>query len=166
MCVNCEIALDFLSQSDNIISYMKTKVFSHKGIVGISSSFEAPGLVNNPTDGKTIGFMVKASEIEMSQDALDSLKLLKRSESPTAEVDVFVSPIHGVVFCWAGGAIAMIDPYHSLGAVTFDPSLLDKAVTIVENNPPFEFVRAVDRIVGVLDGTKILKPREPDGVRY
>ena len=53
---------------------MRTKVFAYKGWVDIQSDVNAEGLLNKPLDKGQLGFVLNASFVDISPEALELLK--------------------------------------------------------------------------------------------
>lgn len=105
---------------------MRTQVFSYKGIIGIKSNIKAEGLLNKPTEKGQLGFVVDAKYVDISPEALNLLKHIKRSSDDIGEVDVFQSSQGKVIFAWLGGPWKYLNPNHEevTGSNTYDASLL------------------------------------------
>lgn len=123
---------------------MRTKIFQYKGILGIESSFDTEGLINNPKAPGQLGFVLDASFVDISKEALEVLKKIPKSGDDIGDVDVFKSN-KGVVFAWLGGPLRLINPSSATGSNSYNPSLLESVSKIVENEPPIEFKKVVDK---------------------
>ena len=121
---------------------MRTSVFAHNGTIGIKSSVSAEGLLNNPTQKGQLGFVLDASFVDISPEALELLKKIPKSGDCIGDVDVFKAADGMVVFCWLGGPLAMINPSSAEGSRSYDASLLKASAKPVYVDP--EFVKAVD----------------------
>lgn len=119
---------------------MKTKVFAHRGIIGIDSSPEA-NLVAHPGGGN-IGCVADATEVEISAEALTALKKVKRSHDDIGDVDVFKAGDGKVIFAWLGGYRRIVDPSRAEGSRTYDPSMLTATEGI---EAPEDFKAAADK---------------------
>lgn len=123
---------------------MRTKVFAHKGVVGIMSDINAEGLLNNPTDDGQLGFVVNAEFVDIQPEALEILKTIPKSHDSLGDVDIFQASRGMVVFSWLGGHLAIIHPTSGItGSREYNPSLLTPCDT-VETDP--DFARFVDSI--------------------
>lgn len=121
----------------------RTQVFSYDRFVGIQSSTEVQGLLNDPFKEGQMGFVLNASAVDISQEALDLLKKVKKSGDCIGDIDIFAAGDEAC-FCWLGGTKKVIDTENPdiSGSRDYDASLLDGRVNIVENIPPAEFVMA------------------------
>jgi hypothetical protein len=108
---------------------MRTKVFAYKGIVGIESSYNAKGLINDPSQPGQLGFVVDANFVDISKEALDILKTIKRSLDDMSDIDIFKSK-DAVCFCWVGGAKTAIDPERHTGSNSYNAYLITKTCEI------------------------------------
>ena len=121
---------------------MKTQIFVHKGFLGIKSSLDAEGLLNDPTDGNQLGVVVDASCCEFQQAAIDRLKKVPKSHDCIGDVDVFQAE-DKVVFAWMGGLLAVFKEDDDIsGSSTYSPELLKPA----EFETPQDFVEFIDSI--------------------
>lgn len=120
---------------------MKTKVFSHRGIIGIQSSYTADGLLNDPTQPGQLGFVADASQVEIHPEALELLKKVKRSHDDIGDVDVFGASDGKVIFAWLGGPMRALNPEEVEGSSSYDASLL-KSTDGVET--PQDFINFVN----------------------
>jgi hypothetical protein len=122
---------------------MRTKVFSYKGVVGIKSDVKADGLLNDPKKSGQLGFVVDASCVDISSEALVLLKTVPKSSDDIGEVDVFQASDKKVVFSWLGGPWKSFRPEDVSSSGTYDPSLLRASVEVVEI--PQDFIDYVDK---------------------
>ena len=125
----------------------RTRVFAYKGIVGIESSYKAPGLCNDPSSPYQFGFLVQAGEVEMSQEAFDLLKGLPTTRDCRGSVAALLTENGGMVFGWIGGAHRVIVPAHARRPENEPFEDLQDHLVIVENNPHPEFMQIVDELV-------------------
>lgn len=131
------------------------QIFAHKGIIGICAltvdETEEKGyklseaIVNNIEEPGQLGCVCEADKCEFSQEAIDLLKTVKKSGDCIGEVDIYGDP-NKVIFNWLGGPTRMLDVETAEGSRDYNPSLYDH-VTVVPNNPPQEFVDAVDSML-------------------
>lgn len=126
---------------------MKTKVFAHGGWVGIESNPKAEGLINDPSQAGQLGYVLDASHVEVSKEAIEVLKTIRRGGGSLGEVDCFKVTDGKVVFGWLGRELKAVNPADSEVARDTDFSLLEQVATIVPNDPPKEFVEAVDEFL-------------------
>ena len=125
---------------------MRTQVFAYKGVVGIKSDFKAEGLLNKPDQPGQLGFVVDASFVDISPEALKLLKKVPRSGDDIGDVDVFKTNGKMVVFAWMGGPMKAFKPEDGVsGSSSYDASLL-KANPSVVADP--EFMKFIDEDVG------------------
>ncbi|RLG45585.1 MAG: hypothetical protein DRN81_01325 [Thermoproteota archaeon] len=127
---------------------MKTKVFAYKGIIGIESSLDAEGLINNPREKGQLGFSLKAESVEFSQGAIDILLKIEKSSDAIGDVDIFMSNNDGVVFSWIGGPRRAIHPGKAEGSNVYDPTLISATDNV---DVPEDFKQYVD---GYFDSLK------------
>lgn len=118
---------------------MRTKIFSYRGIVGIKSDPKAEGLVNDPDGPNQMGYVLDASHIDVSQEALDILKNIKKGTSSFAEIDVFKDNSGRVILGFFGGPLVMIHPTETEASRDYEPTLLDGVAKLVPNEPPEDF---------------------------
>lgn len=114
---------------------MKTTVFVYKGYVGILSSFDAEGLLNQPKDAGQLGFVVDAASVRFSPEAVEELRKVRKSHDAIGDVDVFRADDGMVVFSWLGGPKKIFRSGDVEGSRTYDPALLtpDPTVEIPED---------------------------------
>lgn len=124
-----------------------TRVFCHKGIIGIESDFKSDGLINNPSKPGQLGFVMDASKIEISKEALKLLKTISKSGDDIGDIDVFKTNDGKIIFGWLGGPLALKDPTEISGSNTYNADLLDKVVKITKNDPPQQFIDVVNKRV-------------------
>jgi len=136
---------------------VRTKVFAHKGIVGIMSSYDADGLINNPEEKGQLGFVVNASYVDISPDALDLIKKIKKSGDDIGEVDVYMAGNDDIVFSWLGGQWKMFKPEQITGSSEFDPYLLESSSNVL---PDPGFVASVDKLLMNEIADKVAPPSE------
>lgn len=121
-----EIMLDFplLFLSDAITHTMKsnvsikhnqhiTKVFCYNGFLCINSSYTTKGLLNNPNNVGELGFAVEASCIHFSQEAIDTLKTIHKTNSNLGDIDCYSNTRDNdnIIFSWLGGPNKCFDLY-------------------------------------------------------
>ncbi len=87
----------------------KVKVFSYKGFVGISSSPESEGIIAHPGNGN-LGVVCNAKDVEISEEALELLKKVKKGNDDLGDIDVFKSSDGMIVFSWLGGYLRVLRP--------------------------------------------------------
>jgi len=120
---------------------MRTKVFAHKGFVGIESGIDAEGLLNNPLKPGQLGFVVRADCVDFQKEAIEILKTIKRSGDSIGEVDIYQSNNDGVILCWLGGPFKLIDPTTADGSNEYDASLITATEGVITSK---EFSDAID----------------------
>lgn len=120
---------------------MRTKVFAYKGWIGIQSDVNAEGLLNKPLDKGQLGFVVNASFVDISPEALELLKEVPPSGDCIGDVDIFKSE-KGTIFSWLGGPLKMFQPHQISGSNSYDASLITDTVD-VEIDPAF--IEAIDK---------------------
>lgn len=102
---------------------MRTKVFAYSGFIGVESDYKAEGLLNNPAQPNELGFVIDADFVDITEDALELLKNIKKSHDDIGDVDVFKSD-KKTIFSWMGGCFCIIDPESAEGSREYNPSLL------------------------------------------
>lgn len=118
---------------------MRTTIFAYRGYVGIDSDPSADHLVAGPHTG-SIGCVVESEGIDISPEALEELKKIKKSGDDLGEVDVFKSG-DKVVVGWLGGYRKVFKAEDIEGSSEFDASLLTANPNVVV---PDEFKEAAD----------------------
>lgn len=121
----------------------KTRVYAHKGYIGISSAFDAEGLINKPDQPGQLGFVVDAAHVEVQAEALGLLKKIPKGRGSFGEIDVFKADRGVVVFGWLGGNICLINPGEAVATREYDPGLLT-ATEGVET--PQDFIDFIDEL--------------------
>lgn len=131
---------------------MRTQVFAYKGHIGILSDPKAEGLLNEPLKPGQLGFVVKASCVDISPEALDLLKKVPGSSDDIGEVDAHKSNDGDAVFSWLGGPRKTFMPDQVTASNDYHPELLmtSPIVTI-----PEDFIKYVDE-----DYPKYVQERE------
>lgn len=120
---------------------MRTQVFAYKGAIGIVSDTKAEGLLNKPMEPGQLGFVVDASFVDVSAEALELLKTVPGSSDDLGEVDVFEA--HGkIIFSWLGGPWKMFRPADISSSSIYEPTLLKACVDVVV---PQDFIDFIDR---------------------
>lgn len=125
---------------------MRTKVFAHKHFIGIESSFEAEGLLNDPSQQNQLGFVVDADFCDIQPEALELLKKIPKSQDDIGDVDVFKAEDGKVIFSWLGGNLVGLETTNTTvsGSHLYDPELLVANPT-VKTSP--EFIQAVEEFL-------------------
>lgn len=121
---------------------MRTKVFAHKGVIGIQSDVNAEGLLNKPLENGQLGFVIDAKFVDISQDALILLKEIKRSCDDIGDVDIYKSG-DKVIFSWLGGPLKGFRPSEVSGSNSYDASVVS-AINGVET--PEDFMAYVNAL--------------------
>lgn len=119
---------------------MRTKIFYYKGIVGIQSGIHAEGLLNDPMKKGQLGFVVDAAFVDVSPEALEALKTIRKSADCIGDVDISQSA-DKVVIHWLGGPLKAFRPCMVTGSRDYDASLITTTLP-VEIDP--EFIKMVD----------------------
>jgi len=122
----------------------RTKVFAHRGVVGILSSPEAE-LIAHPGGGN-IGCVADASIVDFSQEAIDVMKTIKKNGDAIGDIDVFKADDGKVIFGWFGSYLRPIVPDECEAARGTDLSLISASTEPVE--VPQEFIEFVDEMLG------------------
>lgn len=133
------------------------KIFAYKGYIGINGWKEGfpenlkdnediklehltEALCNDPLQPEQLGFVCYANKCEFSQEALDLLKTIKPSRDAIGDIDIFNSN-DGVIFCWLGGILRLINPNNVSGSRDYDPELLPDASEV---EVPQDFKDCID----------------------
>lgn len=122
---------------------MKTTVFVYGGYIGILSSFDAEGLLNQPKDAGRLGFVVDAASVRFSPEAVREFHKIRKSRDAIGDVDVFRVNDGRVVFSWLGGPKKIFQVRDVEGSRTYDPTLITPDPTV---EVPEEFKRYVDSL--------------------
>jgi len=122
---------------------LRTQVFAYRGIVGIQSSCDAEGLLNKPKEKGQLGFVVDASYVDISSEALDLIKKVKKSCDCIGDIDVYKSS-NCIVFSWLGRPWEMFKPELVSGSREFNPDLLRSRSGVL---PDPGFVQCVDKLL-------------------
>ncbi len=120
----------------------KTKIFAYKGYVGIQSTPDAEGMIAKP-EGGNFGCVVDADKAEISTEALELLKKVKRGRSSLGDIDVFQADDKMIILGWIGGYLNAFKPSDVEGSREYKPELL-KATEDVEI--PVEFKTYIDSL--------------------
>jgi len=135
------------------------QVFAYKSVIGINAieidSNEENGynvsdaIINDITQPGQLGCVADASKCDFSQEAIDLLKKVKPSRDAIGDVDIYKDSTGSVIFAWLGTPMHMIDTSDDVsGSRDYDISALDNVV-VVPNNPPENFIVAVDELLSV-----------------
>ena len=120
----------------------RTKVFAHRGIIGILSSPEAE-LIAHCGNGN-IGCVADASKVDFSQEAIDILKTIKHNNDAIGDVDVFKADDGMTIFGWFGPHMRVVVPAECEAARGTDVSLLTATEGI---EPTDDFKVFVDKML-------------------
>jgi hypothetical protein len=131
---------------------MRTKVFAYKGIVGIDSTYDTEGLINDPLNQDQVGFMLDADYLDITQEAIDLLKTIQVVQDEMASIAIFKAADDKVYFGWMGGCKLAIDPKKYKGDNSYDASLLTKVCKIIV---PEEFKTFTDEYEKMNEQIKI-----------
>lgn len=121
---------------------MRTSIFAYKGIIGILSSPEAEGLIAKPGNGN-LGCVLDASKIDISIEALELLKTIRRGRGGLGEIDIFKAGDTKVIFGWLGGYMKLFKPSEIETSRDYDPSLLVSSEDVII---PEDFKKVVESI--------------------
>jgi len=124
---------------------MKTEIFAYRGIIGISSNVKAEGLINNPEAPGQMGFVVDATKINFTKEAIDLLKIVKKSDDDLGDIDSFRAG-DKKIFSWLGGPKRFIEPETITGSNDYDVSFL--IAHTEEIAVPNDFKDIVDEYLG------------------
>lgn len=122
---------------------MRTKIFYYKGYVGIQSSLDAEGLLNNPAKPGQLGFVVDAEYVDIQPEALNEILKLEKSRDVIGDFDVIVD--EKTYISWLGGPLRIFDFNNKSisGSRYLDTSTLksnsevtpsDKFINYIDNN--------------------------------
>lgn len=123
---------------------MKTKVYEYKGVIGIESDWKAEGLLNDPSTPGQLGFVLDASKVEVSKEALELLRQVPVGHDSLGDVDCFAADDGMTIFAWLGGPLRAVDPADCEAARNSKWDLLEKVATVVDNNPAENFKQYID----------------------
>lgn len=118
---------------------MKTKVFAHKGIIGISSDENADGVIAKFGNGN-IGCVCDASQVEISKEAFDLLLTIPRGRDSLGDIDVFKANDGMVIFAWLGGYLKVLDPKKIQASREYNPKLLNITDGVITTKDFISFV--------------------------
>lgn len=103
---------------------MRTKVFVHRGFIGIQSDYNAEGLLNDPSKPGQLGFVVDADFCDFQPEAIELLKKVPKSRDDIGDVDVFKAG-EKVIFAWLGHSHKILDLDREIsGSSNYNPRLL------------------------------------------
>jgi len=120
--------------------FMRTQVFTHRGIIGIKSNIKAEGLLNDPMKPGQLGFVVNAEFVDIQPEALELLKNVKKSCDAIGGIDVYQGSEY-VVFAWLGGPLKAFKPSQIDGSREYNASLLKPSDNVITDP---EFIKMVD----------------------
>ena len=120
---------------------MDTKIFAHKGYLGIQSSYEAEGLENNPKDNKDLGFVVNAAYCAIQPAALEILRNVPKSNDDIGEIDVFKDKEGTVFMCWLGGSMVAFEPNSD---ISIKRQYMPELLTATDFETPVDFIDFVE----------------------
>lgn len=122
---------------------MRTKIFTHKGILGIESSYKAEGLLNNPKAEGQLGFAIDSNYVDIQPEALRLMNQIKPGSDEDGKLSVFETDSNIFVIAWVGDAHMSFDPLKIVGCSSYDPMLLERTVDF---KTPKDFVRYVEKL--------------------
>ena len=99
------------------------------------SSPEAEGMIAKPENGN-LGCVVNAANIDISVDALELLKKVKKGKGGLGDIDVFKADEGLIIFGWLGGYLNAFLPKDILASRDYSPELLN-AIEGVEADQDF-----------------------------
>ena len=120
---------------------MRTRVFAYKGMIGIESSPDSEGLLNDPMKAGQLGFVLNAEFVDIQPAALKILKMIRPSGDDIGDVDIYQAN-DCVVFSWLGGPKKMVNPATVEGSAMYNPSLIKRTVKF---QTPEDFMKFVDK---------------------
>lgn len=123
---------------------MRTKIFSHRGYIGIESNVSAEGLLNNPKEKGQLGLVINAKYIDISVTALEILKKIRKGHDGLGEIDVYKANDGTIVFSMLGGPLKIVNPRTCETSRDYDPSLL---VTCDNVDIPDGFIDYIDNSI-------------------
>jgi hypothetical protein len=121
---------------------MRTQIFAYKGWVGIKSDVTAEGLLNKPLDKGQLGFVIDITFVDISPEALNLLKKVKRSMDDIGDIDIIKSR-DVVNLLWLGGPLKMFQPETVTGSSRYDATLITETKDI-EIDPAF--IKVIDEL--------------------
>lgn len=120
---------------------MRTKVFAHKGIIGIETSNDAEGLINDPNLPGQLGYVLHANSVDFSESAIEILKEIRKSGDSIGDVDIFAANDGNVIFSFMGVEKTVVVPGKATGSRNYDPTLINPTPGV---EPPEEFCNFVE----------------------
>jgi hypothetical protein len=122
---------------------MKTKVFAHKGFIGILSNPKADGLVASPITG-SFGCVISdaTQNVEISKEALEALKSIPKGHDSLGEIDIFGDASGKVIFGWMGGFMGAYKVCDVEISREYNPSLLTATEGVEAPQDFIDFVEA------------------------
>ena len=125
---------------------MNTQIFAYRGLIGIASGYDFDGIIASPAPPDVhLGFVVDTSCVDISQEAFDLLKTIKRGSVGFGEFDIWETggDAPNCLFFFGGSPYTIIDPKDVETTREYDPSLLaDRVSSDVEVDP--DFIQVVD----------------------
>lgn len=120
---------------------MKTKIFAHKGIIGIQAGNK---FINDPGQPGQFGCVVDVKEVEINQEAFDCLQQI--AKGPDSLGDIMCWSAAGKnCFGWIGGPMMIIKPDTVEADRDYNPDLLKDSICELEI--PKDFKDAVDAFI-------------------
>jgi hypothetical protein len=119
----------------------RTKIFAYKGYVGIQSGPKVQGLIAKPGNGN-IGVTVDAASTDVSQEAIDLLKQVKKVSGSFGDIMIFKTNGGPICIAWLGSYLNAFKPADVEGDRDYNPSLLVAATEPIEI--PEEFKAMID----------------------
>lgn len=124
---------------------MRTQIFYYKGYVGVQSSLDAEGLLNNPAEPGHLGFIVDAEYVDIQPEALDEILKLEKSDDDIGNFDV-KKVNEKTWIMWLGYELAVFDFNNKsiYGSRYLDTSTLKSNPEVKPSN---EFINYIDNSI-------------------
>lgn len=122
---------------------IRTKIFAYNGIIGIQSHPESEGLIVKP-EGENKGCVISAASVDISLEALELLKSVKKGKKKIGDIDIFKADEGLIIIGWKGGYLNAFRPSDIEASKDYDVSLL--TATTEEIEIPQEFKNFVDSV--------------------
>lgn len=122
---------------------MRTKIFEYKGYIGIQSSVNAEGLLNDPMKKGQLGFVLDADYVDIQPEALELLKQIKVTGDDVSDINVYTSNDNKRVIAWLGGPLIVLHPLKSEASNGYEINILTSCTDVT---PSESFIKYIDSI--------------------
>jgi hypothetical protein len=137
---------------------MRTKIFAHKGILGIQSNSKVSGIVEKkPIMMGLQGFtwLIDMKFVDIQPSALKILKKMAPGSEKHYSVNIFKHSSGKTVLSWHGASKELIIPQHAKLSDNWDPSKIKAKSTV---RAPKDFVSFVNKNLTQLLEDKVIEP--------